>query len=125
MMIEGTASYKLAKRWIKQENSAIFTVGYMEESTPGHKFASAIKGEKIKLSKFEKGEEIRCTIKKFRFTAHSKREELLEIVGRLRPKTVILVHGDAEAIDWMGSNILKKFKEIKVYKAEVGREILL
>ena len=124
MMIKGTASYNLAKRWIKQKSSAIFTVGYMEESTPGYKFASAAKGEKIKLSESEQEEEIKCTIKKFRFTAHSRREDLLEIIARLKPKNVILVHGDENAIDWVGSNILKEFRGIKVYKAEPGKLIV-
>jgi cleavage and polyadenylation specificity factor subunit 3 len=125
MMLEGTASYKLAKSWIKQKNSAIFTVGYMDESTPGYKFANAATGEKIKLSDYENEEEINCTIKKFRFTAHSKREDLIEIVRRLKPENVILVHGDIDAIDWIGASILKEFKGIKVYKAEVGKEIIL
>ena len=125
MMIKGTISYKLAKRWIKQKNSAIFTVGYMEESTPGYKFANSVKGEKIKLSESEKEEEIKCTIKKFRFTAHSKREDLIEIVEKLKPENVILVHGDDDAINWVGSCILKEFRGIKVYGAEAGKEILL
>ncbi len=125
MMIEGTASYRLAKRWIKQQNSAIYTVGYMDKSTPGFKFANAVKGERIKLSEFEKEEEIKCTIEKFRFTAHSKREDLIEIVKRLKPEKVILVHGDADAINWIGASILKEFKSIKVYKAETGKEIIL
>ncbi len=125
MMLEGTQSYKLARRWIKQNNSAIFTVGYMEESTPGYKFANSVKGEKIKFSEYEKEEEIKCMIKKFRFTAHSKREELLEIVKKLKPENVILVHGDTDAIDWVGSSIIKEFKGIKVYRGEVGNEIIL
>ena len=40
MMIEGTASFKLARHWLKQSKSAIFTVGYMEENTPGYVFAN-------------------------------------------------------------------------------------
>ena len=125
MIIEGTASYKLAKRWIKQKYSAIFTVGYMEESTPGYKIANAVKGEKIRFSNYEKEEEIKCTIEKFRFTAHSKREDLIEIVKRLNPEKVVLVHGDTDAIDWVGASILKELRSIKVYKAERGAEILL
>ena len=125
MMLEGTASYKLAKRWIKHKNSAIFTVGYMEESTPGYKFANAVAGQKIKLSQYDSEEEIKCTIEKFRFTAHSRREDLIEIVRRLKPENVILVHGDIAAVDWIGASILKEFKGIKVYKTEIGKEIIL
>ena len=125
MMIEGTPSYKLAKRWIKQKNCAIFTVGYMEESTPGYKFANASMGDKIKLSEFEKEEEIKCIIEKFRFTAHSKREDLIDIVRRFKPESVILVHGNPMQLIGLVSSILKEFKTTKVYKAEIGKELML
>ncbi|MEO8398476.1 MAG: MBL fold metallo-hydrolase [Ignavibacteriaceae bacterium] len=124
MMIEGTASYNLAKRWIRQSDSAIFMVGYMEENTPGYKFSKAIKGGKIKL-KNDKEEEVKCTIKNFKFSAHSNREELLNIVEKLEPKNVILVHGDPPAIDWIGASIIKGNKNIKVYSPEIGKEIQL
>ena len=125
MMVEGTASYNLGKRWLKQSNSAIFVVGYMDESTPGYKIANAVKGEKIKLTKFSEEEIVKCSIEKFRFSAHSKREELVGIVRKLQPEKVILIHGDEEAIDWIGNQILMSFKDARVSKAEIGKEINL
>jgi Cft2 family RNA processing exonuclease len=122
MMIEGTASYNLARRWLRQNNSAIFTVGYMEENTPGYKFANSKKGDKIKLNEFDE-EEVKCTIEQFRFSSHSKREELLTIVKKLKPVRVVLVHGDPVGIDWIGASILKEFRNIKVFRAEPGKEI--
>lgn len=124
MMMEGTASYNLARRWIKQSDSAIFTVGYMEESTPGYLFSNAVKGDKLILNNSTE-EEVKCDIEQFRFSAHSKREELLEIVKKLKPEIVILIHGDPPAIDWMGASILKIFKDIKLYQAEIGKPIIL
>jgi Cft2 family RNA processing exonuclease len=123
MMIKNTASYLLARRWIKQNKSAIFTVGFMEESTPGYLIANSKKGDKINFG--GDGEEVKCTIKQFRFPSHSKREDLLEIVKRLKPEKVILVHGDADAIDWIGAEILKFYRGIKLYAAEKGKEIQL
>ncbi len=125
MMIEGTASYNLARHWLKQSKSAIFTVGYMEENTPGFIYANAAKGDKIKLPGTETFEEVKCTIEQFRFSAHSRREELLGIVKKLRPEIVCLIHGDLPAIDWIGASILKNFKGIKVHQAEIGKEIYL
>ena len=55
--------------------------------------------------------------------SHSKREELLEIVNRLNPDNVVLVHGDKEAIDWIGASIIKVKKDKKVYSAIVGKNI--
>ena len=124
MMIESTVSFKLAKRWLTQHGSAIFTVGYMDENTPGYKVAKARKGDNIILTDTEKEVKVQCDINNFNFSAHSKREELLEIVKRLNPDNVVLVHGNPEAIDWMGASIIKMNKAIKVYTAGRGKELL-
>jgi Cft2 family RNA processing exonuclease len=123
MMVENTLSYTLAKRWFSQKDSAIFTVGYMDAETPGHIVANSKKGEKIKLTEAEKEIEVKCEIKNLKFSAHSKREELLEIVNRLNPEKIVLVHGDKEAINWVGASIIKLQKGKKVYSAAVGKKI--
>lgn len=125
MMIEGTASFKLAKHWFKQSSSAIFVVGYMDEKTPGFKISNAKKNDKIKLSDFSEVADVKCSIKHFRFSAHSNREGLIEIVRKLKPETVILVHGDVEAIGWIGSKVLKEFLGTKVHQAEFGTDIIV
>ncbi len=124
MMVENTLSNLLAKRWFRQKESAIFTVGYMDDETPGYIVANAKKGDKIKLTEADKEIEVKCEIKNFKFSAHSKREELLEIVKRLNPDNVVLIHGDKEAIDWIGASIIKLQKGKKVYSAAVGKNIL-
>lgn len=124
MIIESTPSFNLTKRWLRQKGSAIFTVGYMDESTPGYKIAKAKKGDKIQLTESDKRREVKCDIKNFNFSAHSKREELISVIDKLKPDNVILVHGDEEAIDWMGNATLKRYKGIKVYSASPGKEIL-
>lgn len=123
MVIEKTASYKFAQRWLKQSTSAIFTVGYMDSQTPGFQIANARKGDKIKLTELAEEEDVKCEVQQFRFSAHSKREDLLWLVTLLNPSTVILVHGDEAAIDWMGENILKHNSAVKLFAAVKGREI--
>ena len=125
MMIKGTSSYDFAKRFLQQKNSAIFTVGYMDERTPGYLISRSRKGDKISLESTDKAIEVKCEIKNFRFSAHAKREDLISIVKKLKPENVILVHGDEVAIRWMGKEILKTFPGIKVYAAFCGREIVL
>jgi Cft2 family RNA processing exonuclease len=123
MMIENTASYNFAKRWITQKDSAIFTVGYMDPESPGYIIVNAERGDKIQLSKFDEIREVKCQIKNFKFSAHARREDLLKIVDKLKPDNVILTHGDEDAIDWVGSAILKKHKNIKVQIAKAGKKI--
>lgn len=123
MMIKGTSSFVFAKRWLKQKDSAIFTVGYMDTNTPGYVIANSERGDKIRLTDFDEPTEVKCKINNFKFSAHARREDLLKIVDKLNPDNVILTHGDEEAIDWMGASILKKNKNIKVYTAITGKEI--
>ncbi len=125
MMIEGTASYRLALQWLRQNSSAIFTVGYMEKDTPGFVVSTAERGMKIRLSRLSEDMEVKCTIRSFRFSAHSIREDLLKMVNKLNPEKIILIHGDPPAIDWIGASILKENKKRKVFAAEPGKGILL
>ena len=97
----------------------------MEESPSGHKIANANTGNKVKLAEYSEPEIVNCDIKSFRFPSHALREELIEIVKKLNPEKIILVHGDPSAIDWVGANIIKKYKHIMVYSAEPGKELLL
>lgn len=124
MMLELTNSFMLAKRWLHKKDSAIFTVGYMDPSTTGNIIASARKGDKIQLTETERKVEVKCEIKNFRFSAHSKREELLSLIDILGADNIVLVHGDSEAIDWMGASILKKNPEKKVFAASTGKGIM-
>lgn len=125
MMIENTASYNFARRWLAQNDSTIFTVGYMDPQSAGYIIANSESGDKVQLSKFDETREVKCQIKNFKFSAHARREDLLKIVDKLKPDNVILTHGDEEAIDWVGSAILKKYKNVKVKIGLAGNEIEL
>jgi Cft2 family RNA processing exonuclease len=63
---------------------------------------------------------VRCKIERFRFSAHARREELLEIVRRLQPKHVILTHGDEKAIGAFGDLIHETFPDMKVTAPAIG-----
>jgi Cft2 family RNA processing exonuclease len=125
MMIEGTASFKLMNYWLAMESFGIFGVGYMDKETPGFKVLSAKQGDKIKLTEFGTPYKVKCKIERFYFPSHSKREDLLAIVRQTNAERVILIHGDHEAKDWLGYNILNKFKRVRVHSAETGKQIIL
>jgi Cft2 family RNA processing exonuclease len=125
MMLEGTMSYKLSKYWLTNKHAGIFIVGYMDPETPGFRIANAKTGQKLALSSLVEPMPVRCSIERFRFSSHSRREGLLQIVRRLKPKRVILVHGDNEAINSFGGEILRQFPGIKLNAPEVGKGIEL
>lgn len=123
MLIEHTTSFTLARRWLSHAPSAIFPVGYMDPATPGYRIRQASKGDLIQLTDSSEPQNVRCDIEQFRFSAHSNRDGLLNIVKQLRPSSVILVHGEAASIDWMGYSILHQFPKTKVYAAETGKPL--
>jgi Cft2 family RNA processing exonuclease len=97
----------------------------MDKETPGYKVLSAKQGDKINLTEFGATYKVRCRIERFYFPSHSKREELLTIVRQTKAEKVILVHGDNQAKDWLGNNILNKFKNVKLHSAETGKQLVL
>ena len=123
MMIESTNSFNLSKRWLIQKDSAIFTVGYMDKDTPGFVVANARTGDEIRLTGSDKKTEVKCRIENFKFSGHSRREELIGIVKKLNPDKILLIHGDPEATDWVGSEILKSYPGKKLYSPSIGKTI--
>ncbi len=123
MMIKGTLSYNYGLEFLKRNNYGIFTVGYMDINTPGYLISNAKSNVKIQL---EDNHEvaIKCKVENFKFSSHSKREELLEIVDRLSPVRVIYIHGEENAINWLGEAILKKYPKIKANYVINGKEYL-
>jgi len=124
MMIENTASYKLANFWLNQKNFGIFIVGYVDADSPGFQLLNKKQGESVQLTSFSEPTIVHCRIERFYFASHSKREELLYMVDQLKPKRVILLHGDFESKSWLGGNILNKYGNIKMHSSEVGKWIL-
>jgi cleavage and polyadenylation specificity factor subunit 3 len=121
MMQSGTSSYFLAQRWLRQKNFAICFIGYTDPRTPGFVVSHAEHGQRIKFGTMKREVPVRCTIERFRFSAHARREELLEIINRLRPKHVVLTHGDTDAMNAFGELIIESFPGTKVSAPENGK----
>lgn len=123
MMLKGTNSFKLMKYWLQQKSFAIFSVGYMDVDTPGYNVINSGLEEVIYFEDENISQKKLCSVEKFYFSSHSKREDLLGIVENLKPIKIILTHGEVEAQRWIGGEILKRNNNIKLYAAEVGKEI--
>ena len=121
MMQEGTASYLLAQRWLRESNFALCFVGYTDPRTPGYVVSHAKRGDRIRFGSMRRDVPVRCTVERFRFSAHARRDELLMIVDRLRPKHVVLTHGDEQAMSAFGGLILDSFPGTVVSAPELGK----
>ncbi len=108
MMFEKSLSNRLASKLLGGKRNAILFVGFLKEDTPGYRLLEASRngpGATVKLDRAKDEQEIKCEVASFRLTGHSHRRELIQVVKKLRPRKVILVHGEQKARNWMADNI--------------------
>jgi Cft2 family RNA processing exonuclease len=123
MMSENTAAHDLAARMMGDPKQAIFFVGYADPETPGGRLKAAKRGEKFIFSASAGELEHHCEIDDFDLTAHANREDLLDFVGEVDPRVVILTHGDDAARKWMEQQIHARHPKIKVVHPQPGKPI--
>jgi Cft2 family RNA processing exonuclease len=118
MMTENTAAHELAVRMMTDARHGIFFVGYADPDTPGGRMKVSKPGEPFMFSP-KVGEMVReCEVLDFDLTAHANREETLEFIGDVDPRTVLLVHGEEESRAWMEQQIRKQYPHIQIIQPQ-------
>lgn len=123
MMSENTAAYRLALRMIGDERQAIFFVGYADPDTPGGRLKAAKPGETFLFGPAAGEMTRRCEVGDFDLTAHANREELLDFVGEVDPRTVLLAHGEEESRNWFDAQIRARYPRVKVISPKAGETV--
>jgi Cft2 family RNA processing exonuclease len=120
MMTEHTAAHDLALRMIGDERHAIFFVGYADPNSPGGRLKASKPGETFLLS--PSGGEVtrRCELQDFDLTAHADRNDLLNFVGEVEPRAVLLSHGEEESRTWFAQQIRARHPKIKIIEPKPG-----
>ena len=102
MMLENTPSALIAEEMVKSKHHGIFFVGYLDHETLGYKLLHATPGDALQFGlKRPKESVVLENIKRFSFSGHAPRKTLQEVIDAIKPKNVVFVHGDPEAITWM------------------------
>jgi Cft2 family RNA processing exonuclease len=120
MMSENTAAHDLAARMAGDERQSIFFVGYADPSTPGGRLKAAKPGETFVFSPGAGRVTRNCDLQDFDLTAHANREELLEFVGRVSPRVILLGHGDDVSRNWFEEQIRGRWPKIKIIQPQSG-----
>jgi Cft2 family RNA processing exonuclease len=123
MMSENTAAHDLATRMVGDEKQAIFFVGYADPDTPGGRLKAAKHGETFLFSPGAGQLTRRCEVEDFDLTAHANREELLDFVGEVSPRVVLLGHGEDGSRRWFEENIRARYPKIKVIQPAPGKTV--
>ena len=123
MMSENTAAHDLALRMIGDEKQAICFVGYADPETPGGRLKAAKQGETFFFSNTAGQVTKLCEVDDFDLTAHANREDLLDFIGEVDPRTVLLGHGGDEARAWFEEEIRRRHPKIKIIQPQPGLNV--
>lgn len=125
MMTEHTLSNLWVRRILPDPKQSLFFVGYSDPESPAGKLRRAKSGDSVVLDPDLPPVPVRCHLDSFNFSAHSSRESLLKYALALRPKKVVLVHGDPPAIAWFRGQITTALPDTEVVVPEPGKTLAL
>jgi Cft2 family RNA processing exonuclease len=123
MMSENTAAHDLAARMIGDERQSIFFVGYADPDSPAGHLKAAKRGETFVFSPSAGRVTKNCDMQDFDLTAHANRGDLLEFVGQVAPRAILLSHGDENARVWFEEQIHSHWPKIKVIQPQPGKMV--
>ncbi len=119
MMLENTPSALMASEMVRSNRHAIFFVGYLDPDTLGYKVLHAKSGDALSFEIDGAPVSIEMENRQsFNLSAHAHRDELIDFIYAIRPKNVVFVHGDPEAVDWMYARCDGDFNKYRLEKDE-------
>ena len=106
-MLTGGASVVYAAGLAGNEENAIFLSGYQDAESPGRKLQELESGAELQLG--EKTVEVKCRINRFRLSAHSDQQQLMNMIRQAAPKALSLVHAEPEVAEALRERIYKDY----------------
>ncbi len=126
MMLERTLSNRLAQHLIGEARNAVMLVGFSTDDSPAAKLLTAAATREgddsvdVVLERSKGPQPLRAEVLRFRLSGHSHRRDLIRLVEYLSPQSVILVHGETSAREWMADNIDFFYPDVHIILPETG-----
>jgi Cft2 family RNA processing exonuclease len=95
-MLTGGPSVYYAGVLLERENAAIFISGYTDEESPGRLLQNLQTGDTIELD--GKQITVKARIERFNLSAHADKIGLTQVINKVNPKHLILIHGSGKAL---------------------------
>jgi Cft2 family RNA processing exonuclease len=120
MMTEKTLSNSFARQVLSSPPHAILFIGYADPDSPAGKIRAAAPGDLIQLAPDLDPQPLTCPVERFNFSGHASRESLRAYANKVRPKKIILVHGDPAAIEWFRATLQADLPDTEVLTPAPG-----
>jgi Cft2 family RNA processing exonuclease len=118
-MLTGGPSVGYAQRLLGNPRNAILFPGYTDEESPGRKLQTLQPGDTLTLD----GEQVvvRAQVARVNLSAHADGPQLAQLAAHLRPRAVVLVHGEPGARGELGQMLGDAHT---VFQPEAGKQIV-
>jgi len=123
MMSENTLSNIFARRILESPRQGLFFVGHVDADSPAGKIQRTVIDQEVVLEVGLPALKRKCQCKEFNFSAHSSREALLAYALRIRPKTIVLAHGDFLALEWFRMSLAEALPKTKIILPKPGQAV--
>ncbi|XP_052081449.1 integrator complex subunit 11-like isoform X2 [Mytilus californianus] len=105
-MLHAGLSLQVFKKWAPNPNNMIIMPGYCVAGTVGHKI---LNGAKRLEMENKQTLEVKLSVQYMSFSAHADAKGIMQLISWCEPKNVMLVHGEAEKMDFLKSKIQHQF----------------
>ena len=121
-MLTGGPSVQYAKHLAPSENACIIITGYQDEESPGRQLLNLLENpEGARLSLNGSSFPVKCRIEQVGLSAHGDKFEIINLLERLSPRHVYLVHGNPDAMEELGRELASQDYRRQVYLPECGQ----
>ncbi|KAL1123005.1 hypothetical protein AAG570_003329 [Ranatra chinensis] len=106
-MLHAGLSLHLFKKWAPYENNMVIMPGFCVVGTVGHKILNG-----AKQIEFENRQvvDVKMSVEYMSFSAHADAKGIMQLIQYCEPKNVLLVHGEAEKMEFLREKIKQEFK---------------
>lgn len=125
MMTENTLSNDFAFQFLANPANTLAFVGYADPDSPGGRIKNTPQGYPVRLNEHREPVELHCEVESFDFSGHSDREALRAYANEVKPRRIILVHGDLPALEWFEQTLKTDMPQCQVVIARQGEPISL
>ncbi|MCA9459460.1 MAG: MBL fold metallo-hydrolase [Nanoarchaeota archaeon] len=117
-MVQGGPAVTYTEKMIGNKDNYILLTGYQAKGTSGRSLF-----EDHLFYHHHHREKVKAHVRKFDFSAHYGQDSIHNLITKLKPKTLILQHGDLEALEAVRNFAVENLKETTVLLPFIGEEM--
>jgi Cft2 family RNA processing exonuclease len=125
MMTENTLSNEFAFQFLENPANTLAFVGYTTPESPAGQIKVTARGQPVILHHRRPPLALNCEVHTFDFSGHSDREAIRSYANRVRPRRILLVHGEEPALRWFEQTLHSDLPQCDVRVAPAGERVEL